>query len=142
DPVEDVYYVRAVQGDVNALRDKALARAQDLINRAQTLWRQYRANGSIGGTQRLESGISDGFRNQARLLAGANTSAQPGMRVYTQLKAPHPDGSDKLLEDIDAETQLQRRSLQELRMVLEPGLLKSKLALIGGSDESEARQSP
>ena len=124
------------------LRDKALARAQDLINRAQTLWRQYRANGSIGGTQRLESGISDGFRNQARLLAGANTSAQQGMRVYTQLKAPHPDGSDKLLEDIDAETQLQRRSLQELRMVLEPGLLKSKLALIGGSDESEARQSP
>jgi pSer/pThr/pTyr-binding forkhead associated (FHA) protein len=142
DPVEDVYYVRAVQGDVNALRDKALARAQDLINRAQTLWRQYRANGSIGGTQRLESGISDGFRNQARLLAGANTSVQQGMRVYTQLKAPHPDGSDKLLEDIDAETQLQRRSLQELRMVLEPGLLKSKLALIGGSDESEARQSP
>ncbi|MBN3756795.1 FHA domain-containing protein [Paraburkholderia sp. Tr-20389] len=142
DPVEDAYYVRAVQGDVNALRDKALARAQDLINRAQTAWRQYRANGSIGGTQRLESGISDGFRNQARLLSGANTSAQQGMRVYTQLKAPHPDGSDKLLDDIDAETQLQRRSLQELRMVLEPGLLKSKLALIGGSDESEARQSP
>ncbi|MEM5370773.1 FHA domain-containing protein [Paraburkholderia azotifigens] len=142
DPVEDAYYVRAVQGDVNALRDKALARAQDLINRAQTSWRQYRANGSIGGTQRLEAGISDGFRNQARLLSGANTSAQQGMRVYTQLKAPHPDGSDKLLEDIEAETQLQRRSLQELRMVLEAGLLKSKLALIGGSDESEARQSP
>jgi hypothetical protein len=142
DPVEDAYYVRAVQGDVNALRDKALARAQDLINRAQTLWRQYRENGSIGGTQRLEAGISEGFRNQARLLSGANASAQQGMRVYTQLKAPHPDGSDKLLEDIEAETQLQRRSLQELRMVLEAGLLKSKLALIGGSDESEARQSP
>ncbi|MBP0595197.1 FHA domain-containing protein [Paraburkholderia sp. LEh10] len=142
DPVEDAYYVRAVQGDVSALRDRALARAQDMINRAQSLWRQYRGNGSIGGTQRLEAGISDGFRNQARLLAGAYASAQQGMRVYTQLKAPHPDGSDQLLEDIDAETQLQRRSLQELRMVLEPGLLKSKLALIGGTDESEARQSP
>jgi pSer/pThr/pTyr-binding forkhead associated (FHA) protein len=142
DPVEDAYYVRAVQGDVNALRDKALARAQDLISRAQGLWRQYRANGSIGGTQRLESGISEGFRNQARLLSGANTSVQQGMRVYTQLKAPHPDGADKLLDDIEAELQLQRRSLQELRMVLEPGLLKSKLALIGGTDESEARQSP
>lgn len=142
DPVEDAYYVRAVQNDVNALRDKALARAQDQINRAQGLWRQYRANGSIGGTQRLESGISGGFRSQALLLSGANTSAQQGMRIYTQLKAPHPAGSDQLLEDIDAETQLQRRSLQELRMVLEPGLLKSKLALIGGSDESETRQSP
>jgi pSer/pThr/pTyr-binding forkhead associated (FHA) protein len=142
DPVEDVYFVRSVQGDVNALRDKALARAQDQIDRAQGLWRQYRANGSIGGTQRLESGISGGFRSQALLLSGANTAAQQGMRVYTQLKAPHPAGSDQLLEDIEAETQLQRRSLQELRMVLEPGLLKSKLALIGGSDESEARQSP
>ncbi|SKC85900.1 FHA domain-containing protein [Burkholderia sp. YR290] len=142
DPVEDTYFVRAVQGDVNALRDKALARAQDQINRAQGLWQQYRANGSIGGTQRLESGISGGFRSQALLLSGANTAAQQGMRVYTQLKAPHPAGSDQLLEDIEAETQLQRRSLQELRMVLEPGLLKSKLALIGGSDESEARQSP
>ena len=139
DPVEDVYYVRAIQGDVAALRDKALARGQDMINRAQTLWKQYRANGSIGGTQRLEAGISESFRNQARLLSEANTSAQQGMRVYTQLKAPLPAGAEQLQEDIEAETQLQRRSLQELRMVLEPGLLKSKLALIGGSDESEAR---
>ncbi|MBN3767664.1 FHA domain-containing protein [Burkholderia sp. Ac-20365] len=142
DPVEDAYFVRAVQGDVNALRDKALARAQDQIDRAQGLWRQYRANGSIGGTQRLESGISGGFRSQAQLLSGANTSVQQGMRIYTQLKAAHPAGSDQLLEDIEAEVQLQRRSLQELRMVLDAGLLKSKLALIGGSDESEARQSP
>ncbi|SEJ58697.1 FHA domain-containing protein [Paraburkholderia diazotrophica] len=135
DPVEDAYYVRAIQSDVDALRDRALARAQDSINRAQTLWRQYRANGSIGGTQRLEAGVSEGFRNQARLLSEANTSAQQGMRIYTQLKAPPPAGSDQLLEDIEAETQLQRRSLQELRMVLEPGLLKSKLTLIGGTDE-------
>jgi pSer/pThr/pTyr-binding forkhead associated (FHA) protein len=139
DPVEDVYYVRAIQGDVAALRDKALARGQDMINRAQTLWKQYRANGSIGGTQRLEAGVSESFRNQARLLSEANSSAQQGMRVYTQLKAPLPAGAQQLQEDIEAETQLQRRSLQELRMVLEPGLLKSKLALIGGSDESEAR---
>jgi hypothetical protein len=135
DPVEDAYYVRAIKADVDALRDRALARAQDSINRAQTLWRQYRANGSIGGTQRLEAGVSEGFRNQARLLSEANASAQQGMRIYTQLKAPPPAGSDQLLEDIEAETQLQRRSLQELRMVLEPGLLKSKLALIGGTDE-------
>ncbi|SIT50300.1 FHA domain-containing protein [Paraburkholderia piptadeniae] len=135
DPVEDAYYVRAIQTDVDALRDRALARAQDSINRAQSLWRQYRANGSIGGTQRLEAGVSEGFRNQARLLSEANASAQQGMRIYTQLKAPHPAGSDQLLEDIEAETQLQRRSLQELRMVLEPGLLKAKLTLIGGTDE-------
>ncbi len=63
------------------------------------------------------------------------------MRIYTQLKADHSADWDQLLDEIDAETELQRRSLEELRMVLEPGLLKSKLALIGG-DRGEERQSP
>lgn len=142
DPVEDAYYVHAIQGDVDALRDNALARAQDRIDRAQAMWKQYRGNGSIGGTQRLESGISDGFRNQARLLTQAYASAHLGMRIYTQLKAPHPAGSDQLAAQIEAETQLQRRSLEELRMVLDPGLLKAKLALIGGAGNDEARPSP
>jgi len=123
------------------LHDKALARAQDLLLRAQSLWKQYRASGSIGGTQRLEAGISPGFRNEARLLSEAQAAAQQGMRIYTQLKADHPADFDRLLADVEAETNLQRRSLTELRMVLDPGLLKAKLALIGG-EQSETRQSP
>jgi hypothetical protein len=63
------------------------------------------------------------------------------MRIFAQLKANHPADWDHLRDDIDAEVQLQRRSLQELRMVLEPGLLQAKLALIGGA-QGEARQSP
>jgi hypothetical protein len=46
-----------------------------------------------------------------------------------------------MADEIDAEALLQRRSLQELRMVLEPGLLKSKLELIGGP-ASEERRAP
>ncbi|QYD71271.1 FHA domain-containing protein [Paraburkholderia edwinii] len=141
DPAEDVWFVRAVAPDVASLRGNALAQAHAQLERAQTLWRQYRANGSIGGTQRLESGISDKFRSQARLLTDAQAFAHQGMRVYTQLKADHPSQWDQLVEDIDAESALQRRSLEELRMVLEPGLLKAKLALIGGED-GEARSSP
>ncbi|TDN69329.1 FHA domain-containing protein [Paraburkholderia sp. BL10I2N1] len=141
DPAEDAWFVHAIQSDVAALRDKALSRAQDLLTRAQGLWRQYRANGAIGGTQRLESGISEGFRSQARLLTEAQTLAHQGMRIYTQLKADHASDWDQLVDDVDAEAELQRRSLEELRMVLEPALLKSKLALIGGNS-GEARQSP
>jgi pSer/pThr/pTyr-binding forkhead associated (FHA) protein len=141
DPSMDVWFVQATQKDVAALHDKALARAQDLMLRAQSLWKEYRASGPIGGTQRLEAGISPGFRSEARLLSDAQTSAQQGMRIYTQLKAEHPADFDRLLADINAEAELQRRSLTELRMVLDPGLLKAKLALIGG-DQSEARQSP
>ncbi|CAG4913666.1 FHA domain-containing protein [Paraburkholderia saeva] len=141
DPAADTWFMHAIEADVTATHDKALARAQDLLTRAQAEWRQYRANGSIGGTQRLESGISGGFRSQAHLLSDAQSLAQQGMRIYTQLKADHPSDWDTLLADINAEADMQRRSLQELRMVLEPELLKSKLALIGG-DSSETRQSP
>jgi pSer/pThr/pTyr-binding forkhead associated (FHA) protein len=141
DPVADSWFVQSIQKDVAALHDKALARAQDLLLRAQSLWKQYRTEGPIGGTQRLEAGISPGFRGEARLLSDAQTSAQQGMRIYTQLKADHPADFDRLLADIDAEADLQRRSLTELRMVLDPGLLKAKLALIGG-EQSETRQSP
>ncbi|QQC66415.1 FHA domain-containing protein [Paraburkholderia ginsengisoli] len=141
DPQADAWFAQSIQKDVAALHDKALARAQDLMLRAQSLWKQYRASGSIGGTQRLEAGISSGFRSEARLLSDAQTAAQQGMRIYTQLNADHPAEFDRLLADIEAETNLQRRSLTELRMVLDPGLLKAKLALIGG-EQSEARQSP
>lgn len=141
DPVQDAWFVRAIQTDVSAMRDKALSRAQDWLTQAQALWREYRNNGSIGGTQRLESGISEQFRGQARRLSEAQSLAQQGMRVFAQLKADHTADWDRLRDDIDAEVQLQRRSLQELRMVLEPGLLQAKLALIGGA-HGEARQSP
>ncbi|MGF6553595.1 hypothetical protein QFZ96_008731 [Paraburkholderia youngii] len=141
DPRTDAWFVQAIQKDVAALHDNALARAQDLLLRAQSLWKEYRANGPIGGTQRLEAGISPGFRSEARLLSDAQTAARQGMRIYTQLKADHPADFDRLLADIDAEASLQRRSLTELRMVLDPGLLKAKLALIGG-DQSETRSSP
>ncbi|CAE6735742.1 hypothetical protein R70006_02329 [Paraburkholderia domus] len=141
DPTADAWFVQSIQKDVAALHDKALARAQDLMLRAQSLWKQYRASGPIGGTLRLEAGISPGFRSEARLLSDAQSAAQQGMRIYTQLKADHPADFDRLLADIDAEAELQRRSLTELRMVLDPGLLKAKLALIGG-EQSETRQSP
>ncbi|MEZ2305578.1 FHA domain-containing protein [Paraburkholderia sp. RCC_158] len=141
DSSTDVWFAQSIQKDVAALHDKALSRAQDLMLRAQSLWKQYRASGPIGGTQRLEAGISPGFRNEARLLSDAQTAAQQGMRIYSQLKAEYPADFDRLLADIEAETTLQRRSLTELRMVLDPALLKAKLALIGG-EQSEARQLP
>ena len=141
DPVDDAWFVQAIGTDVSSIRDKALARAQDWLTHAQALWRQYRENGAIGGAQRLESGISATFRSQARLLSDAQSIAQQGMRIYTQLHADHSGDWDSLLAAINAEVELQRRSLQELRMVLDPEMLRAKLALIGGTG-SEAGNSP
>ncbi|RFU47945.1 FHA domain-containing protein [Paraburkholderia sp. DHOC27] len=133
DPVADTWFVQAIGNDVAAIREKALVRAQDWLTHAQALWHQYRENGAIGGAERLESGISPQFRSQARLLSEAQSVAQQGMRIYTQLRADHPGDSDTLLNAINAEVDLQRRSLQELRMVLDPELLRAKLTLIGGA---------
>jgi len=141
DATDDTWFMQAISTDVSSIRDKALARAQDGLTHAQALWRQYRENGAIGGTQRLEAGISAQFRNQARTLSEAQSVAQQGMRIYTQLRADHSGDWDSLLAAINAEVELQRRSLQELRMVLDPDLLRAKLALIGGTG-SEAGNSP
>jgi hypothetical protein len=105
------------------------------MNGALASWRQYRRDGAIGGEQRLESEISGKFRTQARLLSNASAQARQGMRIYTQLKVGDTAQWSQLQEDINSETELQRRSLQELRMVLNPALLKAKLALIGGEGD-------
>lgn len=137
DPTADVWFANAIQADIAALRQKALARAEDWLNRAQTAWAQYRTNGAIGGEQRLETGISDGFRKQAKLLADAQSEAQRAVQLLRQLKAERSAQADKLLAEISAETDMQRRSLVQLSSVLEPGLLSTKLALIGGDKSGD-----
>jgi pSer/pThr/pTyr-binding forkhead associated (FHA) protein len=135
DADEDVYFVRAIEADIALHKDQAIARAEQLLNRAQALWRQYRENGPIDGRQRLAAEISALFRTQAQSLAEAHELAQQGIRVYTQLKVARPAQWSKLHEEIKAEAELQRKSLAELRNVLEPGLLKAKLALLGGKEQ-------
>jgi pSer/pThr/pTyr-binding forkhead associated (FHA) protein len=132
DPVADAWFVNAIQPDLSALRQKALARADEWLNRAQTAWAQYRTNGAIGGDQRLETGLSDSFKKQAKLLTDAWSSAQRAAQLLRQLKADRSALADKLLAEINAEVDLQRRSLVQLSPVLDPGLLSAKLALIGG----------
>jgi pSer/pThr/pTyr-binding forkhead associated (FHA) protein len=141
DAGEDAYFIRATEADVGAYRDKALGRARELVNRAEAKWRQYRNSGGIGGEQRLESGISGGFRSQARLLSEAQADAQQAARIYQLLNAEEAGQATKVRDEINAEADLQRRSLQELHLVLEPGLLKAKQALIGGGSDEE-RKSP
>ncbi|RJF96354.1 FHA domain-containing protein [Noviherbaspirillum saxi] len=129
---EDGYFIRAIDADVRVLRDKAIKQADDILARAQVSWRRYRENGAIAGAQRLESGVSNEFRAQARLLSGASEDANKGARIYQDLKVTYPSQWAKLQSEIQAEAELQRRSMMELQRVIEPGVLKAKLALLGG----------
>ncbi len=139
DPDEDRYFVRAIEADVGLHKDKAIARAQELMNRAQALWHRYRENGAIEGRQRLEAGISNQYRAQALLLSETHELAQKGAQIYTQLRVAHPTQWNRIHSEIKAEAALQRTSLLELRNVLEPGLLKAKLTLLGGLRDDERK---
>lgn len=142
DPQADAYYVKAIDADVNAIRETAQRRANTLLNRAATGWRQYRNNGLIAAEQRLETGISAKFRAQAKLLADAQDDARQGLRIYAQLKADDTAQWNKIRDDIQAEIDAQRRALNELRMVLDPAVLKAKLAMVGeGSKEGASAAS-
>jgi hypothetical protein len=81
--------------------------------------------------------MSDGFRKQARLLADAQSEVQRAVQLFHQLKAERSAQAEKLLAEITAEADLQRRSLVQLSSVLEPGLLSAKLALISGEKSAD-----
>jgi hypothetical protein len=133
--------VRAAESDVAQYRNEALARAAAALERAEALWRQYRENGPIDGRQRLKEVVSNEFRMQAQSLAEAHEHAQRGARVYAQFRATPPARLARVREEIAAEAELQRRALLDLRHVLEPGLLKAKLTLLGGRTDGERRSS-
>ncbi|RYF14804.1 MAG: FHA domain-containing protein [Comamonadaceae bacterium] len=141
DPEEDVHFARATQADLDLHKDRMLARAQDSMNRARTLWQDYRNQGAIEASQRSETVISAPFRTKARLLSDASSNAQQAMQMYAQLGVAWPEEPAAIHGEIKAEAQQQRSALRELRNVLEPELLKGKLALLGDTSD-DARKSP
>ncbi|HEY9064643.1 MAG TPA: FHA domain-containing protein, partial [Burkholderiaceae bacterium] len=128
---EDVYFVRATQADLESQRDPALARAQEAMSRARALWQDYRNNGAIEAAQRVETTLSTAFQNRARLLAEARRQAGLATQIYTQLGVAAPAPWSTIHDEIRVEAEQQRNALLELRNVLAPELLKSKLALLG-----------
>lgn len=132
---DDLHFVRAVEAEVNAGKAKALARAQEMLNRSRGIWQRYRDSGGIDGRQRLEAGISERYRAQAGLLTEAYELTRKGVQIYAQLHLAAPTQWSKAQDEIKAELELQRKSLVEVRSVVEPGLLKAKLALLGGATD-------
>jgi hypothetical protein len=132
---EDVYFVRATAADLHLQRDKVLARAQDDMNKARTLWQEYRSNGPIDASQRIETSVSDQFRTRAHLLADASRYAQQSLLIYSQVDVAAAAQWSGVRDEIEAEAREQRSRLHDLSNVVEPGLLKIKLALLGDPNE-------
>jgi pSer/pThr/pTyr-binding forkhead associated (FHA) protein len=130
DPARDRYFIESAKADFEAHREKALARARKAFEDARAAWKRYRDKGGILGMQRLEAGVSPTFRSLAGLLSEAYRNASYGKKIYSLLRADYPGEWDDLYRQIAREVGLQRRSLAELSMVLEPSLRQAKLNLI------------
>jgi pSer/pThr/pTyr-binding forkhead associated (FHA) protein len=132
---EDIYFVRATAADLTQQKDNAIARAQDAMSRARSLWEQYRSSGPIDASQRIETSISEQYRTCARLLAEASRYVQQGFLIYTQVDPAAAAQWSAIRDEIETEAREQRTRLNDLGNVVEPELLKTKLALLGDANE-------
>ncbi len=141
DPDEDGHFARATQADLEAQRETSLARAQESVHRARELWQEYRNSGAIEAGQRVETSISNTFRIRARWLSDAKRHAEQAAQIYAQTGAAAPAQWITIRDEIRTEAEQQRNALLELRNVLAPDLLKSKLLLLGEASD-DTRKSP
>ncbi len=130
DPERDTYFLQAVKSEFDAHKEKALARAQQAFENARVTWQKYRDKGGIRGLHRLEANVSPTFRSLANTLSEAYRDVTYGRTLYSLLNTGYPEEWEDLYRQIANEVGLQRRSLAELSMVLEPSLKQAKLQLI------------
>jgi len=135
DADEDVYFLRASTAELSLQKVAVIARAQDAMNRARTAWEEYRSNGTIEAAERIETSISDQFRKRASLLAEASRYAQQGYLIYSQVDAAGAAQWAAVRNEIESEAREQRGRLHDLSNVVEPELLKNKLALLGEANQ-------
>ncbi len=138
DPVEDVYFLQALNKDFQNYRDALLKEAGLAFGKADKSWQTYDKNGRILGLLRLEANVSQNFRDQAAQLAEAYDSAHSAIQAYASLGVEPGEDQQTLYRTILKECRLQRRSLQELGMVLDAGLLRAKLDLLPDPPADEA----
>lgn len=127
---EDTFFLKAIEADFQRCRPQILNVAEESFNLAKDAWDAYRDAGGINGRLRLETTLSENFRQQAKRLADAGASVARAERIYEQLGTAYPPARRKLCEQIIRELKQQRQSLDDLNVVLEPDLLKRKLDML------------
>lgn len=133
DPVEDTFFLKAIETDFQTQKKKALSNAEESFKLARQLWNEYQENGGIAGLLRLETAVSKTFRQQAQRLSDACTYVATSTHSYDALRLNYPSEWKTVNDQIRSEIKLQRQSLNDLSMVLAPPLLKTKLDLLAGS---------
>ena len=129
-PAEDIYFAEAVAEELQLYRSKALDEEARQYATAEESWKEYLAGGGIRGLHRLEAKVSVAYRRLAAQLSSAYDAMSESMEIHKLLKTEAGQEREELYADIFNEVKLQRQSLDELEMVLEPPLRTAKLGLL------------
>lgn len=127
---EDQYLIAKLDSEYQRQSNRVMASAADYWARARESWQRYRAEGGIGGLLRLEESISPEYRQKTRLLKEAHDNVQRAQRLQSTLSRPQAEEMLALSRLIEAEIDLQRRSLEQLSIVLGEKLLTQKLGML------------
>ena len=102
---------------------------------ARTASAQLAPVGVPPGVVRVEDRVSERFSSQAKRLSHAYEEVAATSRTYRLLQVTPSLEWQSLQEKVVNEVERQRRWLQDLNIVLEPALLRAKLAMLPPEQE-------
>lgn len=130
DPVEDIYFVESIQPDFEQYKAQILAQLDGTYSKAKSQWDAYQNDGGISGVVRVEEGVSGNFKTQAGRLSSAYDQVAQAAHMHELLRIEQAPAWRKLDAEIVNEVRRQRSWLEDLDVVLDPGLLRAKLDLL------------
>ncbi len=132
---DDVFFLEQIAPKYETHKARELKRLASLIDTAEDHWLAYENDGGLVAVTRVEAKVSQRFQIQAQRLSDAYQTISTGIAIYNRLGLPLPRRCSSLQKNLGNEIKRQRRSLEDLHLVLTPTLLDAKLDLLPSLDE-------
>jgi hypothetical protein len=138
DPQRDRYFRDQLVSTAQIHRETVTQRAETAFAAADQAWASYQSNGKLTFLQLQSPEVSKHYRQRADELTNAYRQAASSVALYRLVQPEVPSNSLSLLRETESEIKLQRRSLRELRGVVQEKVLQEKLALLPDTAPGEA----
>ena len=135
DPQRDKFMFDALRSDFSNEQEFAERRVSELRAAAEEIWQAYQAQGGISGALRLESQISERYREQAGRLREAYSKLQEAAQILGLLGAVPSDAVSALNTSVVSEATRQRAAIEDLSAVLGSAAVDNKSALLPATSE-------
>lgn len=129
-PREDQFFYKQVEVHFAGLREQELQKSKRLLVHAERVWNNYLKSGRITGLLRLESSVSQKFKQRANDLKTCFEDSRSAVKTYSMLGLKLPEKWERMHTRIDEEVKSQRLRIEDLSAVLGPEVSTAKLALL------------